>query len=110
VVFPFSFLKVAFALSPFSIYCKSCGWRIVIRGDKGIMWAAIAVLALLSVVLFSFIVRQNLLRLVLLCALWLVCFEILEITVALMIVNWGRFSTPEQADSGDESYPSNKPG
>jgi len=101
--FPFSFLKVAFALSPFSIYCKSCGRRIVIRGDKSIMWAGIAVLALISVVLFSLIVPQNLLRLALLSALWLVCFEILEIIVALMIVNWGQFSKPEQADSSDDS-------
>ena len=101
--FPFSFWKVAFALSPFSIYCNSCGGRIVIRGDKSIMWATIAVLALISVVIFSFMVPQNLTRFVVLSALWFVCFQILEIIVALMIVNWGQFSKPEQADSGDQS-------
>jgi hypothetical protein len=101
--FPFSFWKVAFALSPFSLYCDNCEWRIVIRGDKTIMWATIAVLALISVVIFSFMLPRNLPRLVLLSVLWLVCFEILEIIVGLMIINWGQFSQPEQADSGDQS-------
>jgi len=67
------------------------------------MWATIAVLALISFGLFRFIVPQNPTRLVLLAALWIVCFYLLEIIVALMIVNWGQFSKPEQADSSDES-------
>ena len=92
--FPFSFWKVAFALTPFSIYCKKCGWRIVITAGKGIMWATIAVLALISFVLFRFVVPHNLPRLVLLSALWLVCFYLLEIVVALLIVNWAQFSKP----------------
>ena len=100
--FPFSFWKVAFAWTPFNIYCKSCGWRIVIKAGKSIMWAEIAALALISFVLFRFIVRQNLPRLVLLSALWVVCFYLLEIIVALLIVNWAQFSKPRQADSGDE--------
>ena len=67
------------------------------------MWAAIAVLALISVVLFRFIIPQDLTGLALLSALWLVCFEIVEIIAALMIVNWGQVSKPEEADSGDQS-------
>ena len=107
--FPFSFWNVAFARSPFTIYCKSCGWRIVITAGKSIMWAAIAVLTLMSFVLFQFIVAQNLPRLALLVALWLVCFYIVEIIAALMIVNWAQFSKPEQADGADESHKSSQP-
>jgi hypothetical protein len=101
--FPFSFWRVAFALSPFNIFCRNCGSRIVIKGDKSIIWAMLVVLALISFVLFRFIVARDFMRLVLLTALWLALFEILEIVVALMIVNWGQFSKLPQSESSDGS-------
>ena len=93
--FPFSFWRVAFAYSPFQLYCKSCRWRIVIVGDKQFTWAALAAVAVVSVVLFKFIVARDLSRLLVLSAVWLVLFEMIEIIIGVIIVNVARFSRPE---------------
>jgi len=64
------------------------------------MWAMLAVLAVISVILFNFIVPQDMTRLLVVGVLWLVLFEVLEIIFALMIVNWADFSKPVQS-AGD---------
>ena len=92
----FSFWRVAFAYSPFALYCKSCRWRIVIIGDRKFMWAELAVLAMFSVILASFIIARDFSRLLILFALWLVFFIILEIIFALIIVNMAQFSKPAE--------------
>ena len=66
------------------------------------MWGMLAVLGVISVVLFNFIIARDMTRLLILFAVWLVLFEVLEIIVALMIVNWAHFSKPDQ--SGQSSY------
>jgi len=60
------------------------------------MWAALAVLAVISVILFNFIVARNMTRLLILVAVWLVFFVVLEISVGLLIVNFAHFSKPVQ--------------
>ena len=99
--FPFSFWKLAFSYTLFTVYCKNCHWRIVIRGDKQIMWAEWAVVLLITFVLISFVTPRDWSRIVLLAVVWILSFEILEIIVALMIINWGHFSKPEEGDGGD---------
>jgi hypothetical protein len=98
--FPFSFWKLAAAPTLFNVYCKSCRWRIAIKWDKQIMWAEGAVFILITFVLISFVLPDKWLRLLLLGVLWFGSFAMLEIIVALMIVNWGQFSRPEETDSG----------
>jgi hypothetical protein len=93
--FPFSFWRVAFLLNPFEFYCKNCGWRIVIEHDKAFLWGAISVIALISVILFQFIIARDMRRLLILGVLWLVSFYIVEIITGLVIVNVARFYKPE---------------
>ena len=100
--FPFSFWRVAFLYSPFHLYCKNCGWRIVIRHDKAFMWSLLAAVGLISVILFNFIVARDIRRLLILCALWLVSFYVVEIIAGLVIVNVGEFSKPEESDNDDQ--------
>lgn len=66
------------------------------------MWAELAVVAIVSVILFNFIVARDLWRVLVLFAIWLVSFVILEIIFALIIVNMAQFSRPEEsvADGG----------
>ena len=92
---PFSFWRVAFAATPFSVYCWGCGWRIVIKNDKAIMWAELGVLAVVTIILISLIVPRNVPRIIVLAVLWVVFFEMIELIGALMIINKGRFSKPE---------------
>ena len=61
------------------------------------MWGMFAVLALITIILSNFIVPRNLPRFVVLVVLWLVSFEILEIIVAVMIINMAQFSRPDQS-------------
>ena len=65
------------------------------------MWAAFAVVAAFSAILFNFIVARDFTRLFVLCALWLVFFEILEIIMGLIIVNVAQFSKPDESVSDD---------
>jgi hypothetical protein len=67
------------------------------------MWAAAAVVILITFVVMSFALPQNGRRLLLLGAVWVGSFEMIEIITALMIINWGQFCKPEDADNGDES-------
>jgi hypothetical protein len=59
------------------------------------MWAAISAVALISVVLFQFIIARDMRRLLILAVLWLVSFYIVEIIIALVIVNVAQFYKPE---------------
>lgn len=59
------------------------------------MWGMLAVLALITIILSSFILPRNLMRLVTLAGLWIVSFEILELVVALFIINTATFSKPD---------------
>ena len=96
--YPFSFWRVAFAYSPFHFYCKNCRWRIVIGRDKTFMWGAIAVLAVISVILFQFIIPRDFRRLLILFVLWVVSFYVVEIITGLVIVNVAQFYKPEEDD------------
>lgn len=60
------------------------------------MWGMFGVLALITIILSNFIVSRNLPRFVVLVVVWLASFEILEIIVALMIINIAQFSRPDQ--------------
>ncbi len=59
------------------------------------MWGMLAVLGLVTVILGNFILPRNLTRFVLLAVLWLVVFEVLQIIVALILINLSLFSKPE---------------
>ena len=99
--FPFSFWKLAAALTLFNVYCKSCHWRIVIKWDKQIMRAEGAVFILITLILINFVLPKDASRLLLLGAIWLASLGMLEIIFALIVVNWGQFSRPEETDSGE---------
>ena len=101
--FPFSFWRVAFAYSPFALYCKNCRWRIVVVGDKKFMWAELGMLAIISIILANLIIARDFSRLLILGALWLVFFAILEIIFALIIVNMAQFSKPAEAHNDLEA-------
>jgi hypothetical protein len=60
------------------------------------MWAMIVALTLVTVVLANFIVPRDWARFVLLAVVWLVVLEILEIIVALIIINLDQFSKPDE--------------
>lgn len=96
--FPFSFWRVVFLLTPFQFYCKNCSRRIVIGHDKAFMGAAITVVALISIILFQFIIARDMRRLLILVVLWIVSFYIVEIITALVIVNVAQFYKPEEGD------------
>lgn len=100
--YPFSFWRVALLLNPFQFYCKNCGWRIVIGGDKTFLWAAVAAVAVISYILSRFIIPRDYWRLLILAALWLVSFYVVEIIISLVIVNVARFYKPEESDGDDE--------
>ena len=93
--FPFSFWRVAFLLNPFEFYCKNCGSRIVIGGDKVFLWSVFAALAVITFILSRFIIARDYWRLLIVAVLWLVAFEIVEIIAGLVIVNVARFYKPE---------------
>jgi len=93
--FPFSFWRVAFLLDPFHFYCKNCRWRIVIGHDKRFMYGAIAAVAVISVILFQFLIARDMRRLLILAVLWIISFSIVEIITGLVIVNVARFYKPE---------------
>ena len=100
--YPFSFWRLVFLYSPFHFYCKSCGWRIVIGKDKTFMYSAMAAIAVISVILFNFIIARDMKRLLILGAIWLVSFYIVEIIISLLIVNVAEFYKPEESDGEDE--------
>lgn len=100
--FPFSFWRVAFLLNPFQFYCINCGWRIVIGGDRTFLWGAVAAIAVISVILFQFIIARDMRRLLILFVLWVVSFYVVEIITGLLIVNVAQFYKPEESDSDDE--------
>jgi uncharacterized membrane protein (UPF0182 family) len=67
------------------------------------MWGAIAAVAVISVILFNFIIARDMRRLLILCALWLVLFYIVEIITGLVIVNVAQFSKPGQSAGEDNA-------
>ena len=101
--FPFSFWRVFFAYSPFSLYCKRCRWHIDIVEVRKFMWGVSAGLILITFSLMKFIIAGDMVRLLVLAALWLVLFFILDIIISLMIVNWAHFSKPDQSAGGNGS-------
>jgi hypothetical protein len=86
----FSFWRVAFALSPYHLYCKNCRWRIVMNPAWG--WAAWAAFIIISLILIRFVRPGDWSRLLVLGVLWVVFFLIIEIIVSLLIVNMAQFS------------------
>ncbi len=62
------------------------------------MGAAITVVALISIILFQFIIARDMRRLLILVVLWIVSFYIVEIITALVIVNVAQFYKPEEGD------------
>lgn len=82
-------------LDPFHFYCKNCHWRIVIGHDKAFLYGALAVVAVISVILFQFIIARNMGRLLILFVLWVVSFYIVAFITGLVIVNVARFYKPE---------------
>lgn len=100
--YPFSFWRVAFLLNPFQFYCKNCGWRIVIGGDKTFLLSAVAAIAVISYILLQFIIPRDYGRLLILFVLWIVSFYIIEIITGLVIVNVAQFYKPEESDGDDE--------
>ena len=93
--YPFSFWRVVFLYSPFTFYCKNCRTRIVINWTQAYIGGVLAGLTLITVVLANFIVPRDSLRLLVLAALWLVLFEVLQIIVSLIIVNRNDFAKPD---------------
>ena len=100
--YPFSFWRVVFALTPYSLYCKNCGWRIVIGRDREILWATYGAFLVITLILAQFIVARDFSRLAVLGVLWIVSFYALEIIVSLLIVNFGRFSQPKKSAEDDD--------
>lgn len=84
------------------LYCYNCGWRIVIGGDRKIMWAEYAVIIGIGAILFQFIVPRNIPRAFFLFALWLFFVFIVDIVTALIVVNVARFSKPDVNVSDEE--------
>lgn len=82
-------------LDPFHFYCKNCHWRIVIGHDKAFLYGALAVVAVISVILFQLIIARNMGRLLILFVLWVVSFYIVAFITGLVIVNVARFYKPE---------------
>ena len=66
------------------------------------MCGAITVVALISIILFQFIIARDMRRLLILVVLWIVSFYIVEIISALVIVNVARFYKPEEGDGDNE--------
>ena len=64
------------------------------------MYGAIAVVAVISLILFQFIIARDMWRLLILGVLWLVSFEIVAIITGLVIVNVAQFYKPEP-DTGE---------
>ena len=62
------------------------------------MGAAITVVALISIILFQFIIARDMRRLLILVVLWIVSFYIVEIITALVIVNVAQFYEPAEGD------------
>lgn len=67
------------------------------------MWGALAALAVISIILFNFIIARDIRRLLILVVLWLVLFQVVEIIVGLIIVNFAHFSRPDRSVAEDES-------
>ena len=65
------------------------------------MVGAIAAVAIISVILFQFIIARDTQRLLVLGVLWLVSFYVVEIITGLVIVNVAQFYKPEES-AGDE--------
>jgi len=60
------------------------------------MWGVLAVLAVISVILFQFIIPRDMWRLLILFVIWVVSFYVVEIVTGLVIVNVATFSKPDE--------------
>lgn len=66
------------------------------------MWGVLAGITAITFTLMKFIIAGDMARLLVLAALWLVLFIILDIVISLMIVNMARFAKPtESVDEND---------
>jgi len=92
--FPFSFWRLVFGMNPFHLYCYTCHSRIDIEATK-FMWAAFVGLVAITVVLSKFIIAHNWSRLLVLAILWLILAFILDIVIAVMMVNLAQISKPD---------------
>ena len=99
---PFSFWRVAFAFSPFTLYCHNCGWRIVIGRDREILWGTYGTFVVITLVLTRFIIARDWSRMAVLGVLWIFSFALIEIVGSLLIVNFAHFSTPEKTAEDDD--------
>ena len=98
----FSFWRVVFAYSPFGLYCRSCGWRIVIGRDRENMWGMYGTFGVITLVLVHFIIARDPSRFAVLGVLWILSFALIEIIGGLLIVNLAHFSTPEKSAEHDD--------
>jgi len=93
---PFSFWRLAFSFSPYHLYCQNCHWRIDIDAKK-FVWAEFVGLAVITLVLIKFVVAHNWWRLLILAVLWIVLVVILDLVVALLMVNLAQISKPDES-------------
>jgi prepilin signal peptidase PulO-like enzyme (type II secretory pathway) len=98
--YPFSLWNLVFAFTPVHLYCGNCHWRIDIKATK-FMWAEFAGLTAISLILAQFIVAHNWSRLLVLGVLWIILIVILDITIALLMVNLARISKPDRNEIVD---------
>jgi len=91
---PFSFLKVAFAIAPFRIFCNHCRSQIIIENFRKYLWVLLFGIAVITGILLNFANRYDMGRVFLLVVIWIALYEVLEVCIGLLVVNYGRFSKP----------------
>ena len=98
---PFSYWRLVFSSSPYHLYCYNCHWRIDIDAKK-FVWAMLAGVTTISLVLTRFVVANNWSRLLVLAVLWLVLVFILDIIIAVLTVNLAQISKPDENEPDDD--------
>lgn len=66
------------------------------------MYAQLAGITAISLVLIKFVTARNWSRLLVLAVLWIVFVVILDIVIALLIVNLAQLSTPEEGEEDNQ--------
>jgi hypothetical protein len=91
---PFSFWRIVFAWTPQHFYCLSCGYRIDVENAKRYSLGFAAVLVAITFLPMKFL-NHNLTGLFIFFVLWMAAVVSLDIILALVIVNTGRFTKPD---------------
>jgi hypothetical protein len=91
---PFSFWRIVFAWTPQYFYCLSCGYRIDLENAKRYSLVFAAVLVAIIFLLMKSL-TPNRTGLFIFFVLLIGAMVTLDIILALVIVNTGRFTKPD---------------